>query len=755
MYYFNRTFKYYGDTTMKKHKLAAAIHQVWMLSALGLVMTPAVWAQDTNDEDTVALDDVKVTARRTEESQQDVPIAVTSFSREDLEDAQAENLDSLKGAVPNMNLVQGRGSASSANIYIRGIGQPDALQTFDPGVGVYVDGVYLSRIQGALMSLYDVERIEVLRGPQGTLYGKNTIGGAVNVVTRRPDGETAGEVQVLAGNYGKLSSSFYYKGAISDRTNASISALYRLDNGFVEDEFNGQHYNDRDNNSVRLLLNSQVNDRLSWDFSIDYTDQENALTLGRSESALIALDFNDLANPVLLSLPPTGEYDFRGRTSFNNDENQELRHVGASFTLNYDINDAWQFKSITAHRDLQSDSYIDIDATEFELGDVFVGVDQNQFSQEFQFLYDNDKGFNAVMGLYYLNEEVPSHQEAYANDFLLFAGVPLDFLRTIDDDLETTSYAVFAQGNWTLSDRWGLTAGIRYSKDDKDYQRTTSTFSAAGPFLEGTFAFADSDSWDSVTPMVSVDYQLSDSSMMYLSASKGFKSGGFNGRANGEADVSSFKPETVWTYELGGKSMLLDNRMRLNYAVFTSDYEDFQARVAEDISSFPVINAAELDISGAELEVTWLLSAATQVYSSVGYLDAEYKTFFDFRQPDLDRSDDIPPFSPDWTFRIGMNHTFYMDSGALLRFGVNGNYTDDMYLSVDNQEALTQDDYWVFNAYAVYDFANPNWSLSVGAKNLTDEVYKIDAQEFSSVGNIQTAYYGDPRTWYAALNYRF
>jgi iron complex outermembrane receptor protein len=739
---------------MQKNKLISAIQRTLLASSFLVCSIPVAIAQDEND-DTVALDDVKVTARKIQESIQDIPVAVTSFSREELEDAQAESLDSLKGAVPNMNLVQGRGSASSANIYIRGIGQPDALQTFDPGVGIYVDGVYMSRIQGALLSLHDVERIEVLRGPQGTLYGKNTIGGAVNVITRRPDEVTSGEVRLLAGNYGALSASAYLKGALSERTNASVSALYSLGNGYVTDSLTGQHYNDRDNNSLRFLVSSQLNDRLSWDFSIDYTDQENALTLGRAEAPLIALDFADLTMPVLLSLPSTEEYDFTGRSSFTDDENQELRHVGASFTLNYNISDNWDFKSITAHRDLDSDSFIDIDATEFELGDVFVGVSQQQLSQEFQFLFNNNTGFNAVLGMYYMQEDVPSHQEAYANDFLLSGGVPLDFLRTIDDDLETTSYALFAQGSWALSDQLGLTAGIRYSKDSKDYRRTTSTFSTTGPFLDGTFAFADSDSWDSVTPMISVDYQISDSSMLYASASKGFKSGGFNGRANSDSDVSSFNPETVWTYEIGGKSQFLDNRLRVNYALFSSDYEDFQARVAEDISSFPVINAAELDISGAELELTWMLSAATSVYSSIGYLDADYKKFFDFRQPDLDRSDDIPPFSPDWTFRLGINHAMYLDGGAALRFGLNGNYTGDMYLSVDNQEALTQDDYWLFNAYAIYEFANPAWSITVGGKNLTDEVYKVDAQEFSSVGNIQTAYYGNPRTWYAALNYRF
>ncbi len=740
---------------MKKNKLIRAVQQALFTSGFLICSVQVAYAQEVSEDDSVALDDVKVTARKVQESIQDIPVAVSSFSREDLEDAQAESLDSLKGAVPNMNLVQGRGSASSANIYIRGIGQPDALQTFDPGVGVYVDGVYFSRIQGALLNLHDVERVEVLRGPQGTLYGKNTIGGAVNVITRRPDGITAGEARLVVGDYGALSASAYVKGALSDRTNASISALYRLDNGFVTDALTGQHYNDRDNSSLRFLLSSELNDQFSIDFSLDYTDQENGLTLGRAEAPLVALDFADLSAPIILSLPSTEEYDFSGRTSFTNDENQELTHLGASITMNYSFNDQWEFKSITAHRDLESDSFIDIDATELELGDVFVGVSQQQTSQEFQFLFNNNAGFNAVLGMFYMKEDVPSHQEAYADDFLQFAGTPLDFLRTIDDDLQTTSYAIFGQGNWALSDQWGLTAGIRYSNDKKEYSRTTSTFSTAGPFLEGTFAFSDSDSWGSVTPMISVDYQINDSNMLYASASKGFKSGGFNGRANAASDVSSFDPETVWTYEIGGKSQFLDNRLRMNYAIFTSDYEDFQARVAEDISSFPVINAAELDISGAELELVWLLSGSTSIYSSVGFLDADYKKFFDFRQPDLDRSDDTPPFSPDWTFRLGLNHAVYLDGGAAIRLGVNGNYTGDMYLSVDNQEVLTQDDYWLFNAYAVYDFANPAWSVTLGGKNLTDEVYKVDAQEFSSVGNIQTAYYGDPRTWYVALNYRF
>ncbi len=738
---------------MKKSILNQAINLTLLSTILGWQVGQPAWAQNNQEDEALALDDVKVTARKTEESLQEVPVAVSTFSREELQEAQAESLDSLNGAVPNMNLVLGRGSSSSANVYIRGIGQPDALQTFDPGVGIYIDGVYLSRIQGALMNLYDVERIEVLRGPQGTLYGKNTIGGAINVVTRQATGETTGTIQVLAGDYGKTSLNAYYAGAVSNSTNFSISTLYGLDNGFVTDPITQQHYNDRDNTSFRVKFNSANNDRFNWQLTMDYTNQENALSLGNPEATLVAVD---LAGGVVPLYVPSGEeFDFQSSSSFRNDENQELRHWGISFIIDYDINDVWQMRSITAHRDLQSDSFIDIDASTLELGDVFVGVDQNQFSQELQMLFNNGNGLSGVIGAYYMQEDVPSYQEAYADDFLLYDGFPLDFLRTIADDLETTSYALFTQANWQINDRWGMSAGIRYSKDEKKYFRTTSTLSDAGAFLNGTFSFNDKDSWDSVTPMISVDYQINDNHMLYTSVSKGFKSGGFNGRANGASDVSSFKPETVWTYEFGGKSTFLNNRLRANYAVFSSDYEDFQARVAEDISSFPVINAAELSIQGAEIELAWLISTNTYFNSAIGYMDAEYDQFFDFRRPDEDRSDDIPPFSPEWTFNLGFHHNIPISTGGNLRLSTQASYIDDMYLSVDNQEALTQEGYWVYNAHATYEFANPAWALTIGGKNLGDEVYKVEAQEFSSVGNIQTAYYGAPRTWYAAITYNF
>lgn len=732
------------------------------LAFAGSAFTSPLWAQsgsteeESEQEEATRLDNLSVTARRVEETVQDVPVAVSAFSADDLRNLQAENLDSLQGAVPNLNIAQGRGSASSVNVFIRGIGQPDALQTFDPGVGIYVDDVYISRIQGSLFSLFDIERLEVLRGPQGTLYGKNSTGGAVKIVTKNPSQLAEGAAEVTFGNEGRAEGKFYLAGPLGGGWSASLSGVVTRLDGFVEDPVTGEDFNDDDSNSFRLKLRNDVNSQLSFTLSADYTHQQNELSLGRPESTLISIDLADNSISPLLLAPPAGsEFNYRSRTSFTNGEDQELDHWGVSLLADWDINSEWSFKSITAYRELETDFFIDIDASEFELGDVFVGLDQEQFSQEFQFHYDNGGGFRSVIGLYYLTEDVPSTQAAFADDLLRLAGTPIDFLRTIEDDLETDSYAAFVNTNWNFAPGWTLSAGIRYSYDDKEYERSTSTFSTVLPALNGTFAFADDDDWDAITPSFSLEYQINNDALVYASANRGYKSGGFNGRANSAADVGAFDPEFVWTYEVGAKLTWLDGRLVTNWAAFHSDYKDFQARVAEDISSFPVINAASLDINGIELEASALLDTGTIISAQVGYLDAEYDEFFDFRFPGQDRSDQVVPFSPDWTLRLAAIHTFYLPNGGGITVGADANWRDSLYLSVDNQDSLTQDDYWVFNAYARYESPDRHWLVSGGVRNLDDEVYKTDAQEFSSVGNIQTAYYGDPRTYYLSLRYSF
>lgn len=755
---------------MNRKQLSMAIGSVLLAAALS---PDTARAQEPVSEDqgvdATTLDTVTVTARRRVETIQDVPVAVSAFGEEALKDLQATNIDGLQGAVPNMNIVQGRGSSNSVNVFIRGIGQPDALQSFDPGVGMYVDDVYYSRINGALFSLFDVGQVEVLRGPQGTLYGKNSTGGAIKITTKDPFDDAGGAVELTAGNFGRLEGRVYGGGALNDVAAASLAAAWITNDGYVEDPATGQDYNNEDTLAFRGKLALRPTDAFRATLTLDATRQDNAMTLGRPTAPLFATDL--LLGPVLLRPAQSDEYDFRTRTSFPPNRGQEMTHKGASLAMDWNLSSTWLLKSISAWRKLDTNSYIDIDASEFELGDVLVALDQSQSSQEFQLQYDNGGNLQSVFGVYYLKEDVPSHQEAYADDFIRFAGIPIDFLRTIDDDLSTESYAAFGHVNWEFSPSWTLAAGLRYTRERKHYWRTTSTYFGAplAAFSQNPESVVDaSATWDAWTPSLSLQKAFSDRMMGYVSANRGFKSGGFNGRANAPAEAANpqFDPEFVWTYELGLKMQSGDGRLRGNFAAFHSDYQDFQARVSEiqnpgsptPTFSFPVLNAAELAISGVEFEGVALLGSATQLSTQLGWMDARYEEFNDPRvdlNPALAGLHDHVPFSPDFTARVAMQHGFDLGDGSRFTIGGDVSHRSETWLSVDNRDGLKQEAYTLFGLYGVWDSSDYHWQVRGGVRNLTDEVYKTEGQEFSSVGNIQTAYYGWPRNWYLSVRYNF
>ncbi len=734
----------------RKFLFGAAILLAW------LVLPTHSFAQSNPaaENDAGLLEEVIVTATRREQTIQEVPMSVSAFTGEQLAQLQADNLNSIQGAVPNLNLVKGRGSNSSVNIFIRGVGQPDALQTFDPAIGLYLDDVYMSRIQGGMFKLYDIERVEVLRGPQGTLYGKNTPGGAIRLITKTPGQEFESQAGVLFGNYGRFQAKGYVSGPVSDTFSLGFSVLYDEHDGFVTDPSDGRKYNDEDTIVTRLKGNWDVSDDVNIVFSADYTKEDVAMSLGRAEAALLSIDLGT-GLPVLLQPAPTGKWNFETVTDMGDLGGQKTDNYGGNVTLNWDINDRTSFKSITAYRKLQSDLYIDIDASEWSLGNVFVGIDQSQFSQEFQLLGDNGENLNWVAGLYYLNEKVPSHQDAWADNFLLFFGVPITYMRTVDDDLNTKSYAAFGQVDWQFADRWTLGAGVRFTYEKKDYFRTTSTFTNLLGNADPAYTFDDSDHWSDWTPTFTLDYDMNDNVRLYGRLSNGFKSGGFNGRANLPSDKGSFDPETVWSAEIGAKTIMADGKFQANYAVFASKYDDFQARVSigEGLeASLPVLNAATLDIWGAEAEFIWAPTDALQFNSQIGYLNS---TYGDEGFSGADGVEDEPAFSPKWTARFAGIYTFFLSGGSTLSLNAAASYRDSMWLGVDNLVTLWESDYWVLDAFISWTSQEGKWNVIAGIKNAGDKEYKVDGQEFRSVGNIQTAYYGDPRTYTLSLNYKF
>lgn len=764
-------------------------------TALAAMSSPA-WAQDAQPE--TALEEIVVTARRTEESAQRTPLSVTAFSGENLVRTGTRDATDLQGAVPNLNIVQGRGSSNATNVYIRGIGQPDALQTFDPAVGVYVDDVYYSRIRGTQFDLLDLARVEVLRGPQGTLYGKNTIGGALKFVSRTPDSGPYLNFSATAGEYGELAARVSGATDLSDTFAIGGAILHSQRDGYVTDPVTGADYNDKNSSGARVVAAWTPSDTFRLDLSADYTRDDAAMTVGRALNPLFRSDLllGAAGTVILQPAPPTGsEFDYRTRTTPGLPNSTELEHYGVSAAATWTLSDSLTLKSITAARRLTYTDYIDIDATQFELGDVLVDVDQEQLSQEFQLAFDNGGPLSGILGVYYLDETVQSHQEAYGDDIFSLAGAPVGFLRTIDDDLGTTSWAAYANGSWQATDALRISAGLRYTEESKDYWRTTTTdwtipSLLGGPFAafdalfapfraDPSFAFTVSDTWSDVSPMVSVDYQVTPDAMVYGRISKGFKSGGFNGRANNPGEQQPYDPETVVSYEAGAKTSWFDRRLIANVAVFHNDYEDFQARVSDCVPNpaapggacviaLTVLNAGALNISGAEFELMARPIPALTLDAQIGYLDASYGEFLETRGTVaapviIDRSWQTPAFSPEWTARFGGAYEFDLGGAGQVTLGGQARYRTKMALAVDNGDLTTraeypsmfEDAYWLVDARLVWDSADGRYSAGLYGRNLTDEVYKTDAQEFSSVAGIRSAYYGAPRTVSLTVSARF
>jgi iron complex outermembrane receptor protein len=762
----------------------AAVAGLAAAALAGLACAAPAAAQETADAGVVNEAEIVVSARRREERLIDVPVAVSAFGQADLQRFQAVDLSGLQAAAPNVNIVQGRGSAASANIFIRGLGQPDALQTFDPAVGIYVDGVYLSRIQGALLNLFDVERIEVLRGPQGTLYGKNTTGGAISIVSRKPDLNTVkAEASALYGSYNQVVLNGYVSAPLAgDRVALSLAGQWDKRDGLVTDPLTNRRYNDRDSLTFRGILRAKPTEALEILVSGDYNRQRNALTLGYPTAPLLQTDFA-LGAVQLVPAAPYGAYNFRASTSFRGNEGQRLDHWGVNLTANWALTDTLTLTSITSWRKLDPKLFVDIDASQAELGDVYVGIDQRQFSQEVQLKWSGDR-FSGVVGLFYLNENVRSHQEAYADDLFAFAGTPLTFLRTIDDEQNTKSYAVFGQASYKFTDRLSLTAGLRYTHEERTYDRFTTTASNL-PGLNGlAFSFpgslpapfnadnkAEYDAW---TPSLTLAFKPGENSQIYASASRGFKAGGFNGRANGLADltqvvngvptlVTRFDPETVWTYEGGAKASFLDGRVYLAGTVFYSDFRDFQARVGGGaVAAFPVLNAGRMSIWGAELEAVVKPTAMWTVRTSLGWLDATYDEFNDGRRPPTfscnptgNQITCAPAFAPPLSLTLATDYRIPLGDAGTVTLGGDARFVDRHFLSVDNRPGLVEPGYWLANAFIRFDDADRRWYLQGGVKNLTNARYRTDGQEFSSVANIQTVYFGDPRTFNVMVGFRF
>ncbi len=726
-------------------------------------------AAETRAEPT-RLDEIVVTARRRSESLQDVPVAVSAFSAERLSDLQADDISGIQYSVPNLYL--DKGDASNAVVYLRGVGQNDSLAFADPGVGIYVDDVFIARSQAAFLELFDVARIEVLRGPQGTLYGRNTIGGAVKFVSSPPPSTPAAYLEAGIGNYASRILNGRIGGPLIDGVlNGKVAFAYSGRDGYVENAVDGQDDGDQNSLAGRIALDWTPTDRLQVLVSVDAKrDRPDTSRSPARETAITGA----LTNGTLVTYPAaTDPY----RVNVNANGLSDLTGYGGSVTVRYDASDAVTIESITAYREMAFDLNLDVDGAPLPVLDILVLQDQSQFSQELRASYDAGGRFTGTAGLYYFRDEDTTFSgvDNGAATIFGFPVVAFGFQTSslADTRQETRSWAAFADVSYDLTEKLSIGGGLRYTKEEKSSGRRFENFFnpavsvirntppfLAGRGVAGTPITGDAD-FDAFTPKVSVSYTPNQDVLLYGSASRGFKSGGFDGRATNNFSFEPFRPEFVWSYEAGAKITGLDGRLTFNAAYFYNDYTDIQVT---SFGSDPVTgvfislftNAAAATIQGLEFELAARPTDQLSINASLGLLDAQYDEFDILVGGTItDVSDRALVNSPEVNASLAVTWEQPLSDAYSLVLHGDAGYRSTVATEITDSPVLQQDAYTLISAFAAIRSTDGVWEVRAGVQNLTDEEVRVQGFNLADFPGVQLGFYAAPRTYDLRLIWRY
>ena len=694
-----------------------------------------------------------ITARKRPEKLQDVPVSVTALNANMIEKYQVENIGDVQHLTPNFSAHIG--DAANAVVYIRGIGQLDSLCFAEPGVGIYYDDVYLARTQGAFLDVFDVERIEVLRGPQGTLYGKNTIGGAVKYISAPiADNEVSAKIVAEAGSFyqkdikGKISGPF-----INDKLFGKLSFISLNRKGFSENNFDGEDDGDKKTLAGRASMLYKYNDLFSFQINVDGSKDHPFASRTPARETSVTGFVNGL--PVTF---PASDDPFALDADYNTKD--DLDTSGSSVVAIWNLTDSTSLKSITSYRELDYDSAIDLDSTHLRILDVFYKLEQNQFSQELQFSYNPETRLKGIAGLYYFQEKNNGFDGIDLTELIGASEASLN-------DLKTRSYAVYGEASYNIIDNLSINCGLRYTKEKKDFKRRIEFYQGSPPPAPGTTGvsfgtgqeildFEAEDDWSSFSPKIGLSYQIKDNILTYVSAAHGFKSGGFDGRAR--KVVSSYEPENLWSYETGFKSIWSDNRIIVNGSFFYNDYSDLQlSSFSADAQGnfFPVFtNAGKAVTQGIELEATIRPVKGLTLQTGLGFIDAYYKKYIGKGGKDISDEREFVN-TPKWTAMLGLDYKCLVKNYGWVNFGGDASFRSKTYLTVSSSDTLAQDSYELYNAFINFETRDKHWLFTLAGKNLSDEEYKEHAFDLMESFGYQLAYYGAPRTFSLSISYIF
>ena len=740
---------------MKRKQLSRAIHGVLAMSLLA--GTGTVMAQDAtpaaDGPKTTTLEGIKVTARKREETLQEVPVAVTAFTADSLDKLNVKDLADLDGQVPNLTIYAARGSSSTLTAYIRGVGQSDPLWGVDPGVGIYMDDVYIARPQGALLDVFDVDRIEVLRGPQGTLYGKNTIGGAIKYISKGLRSDFNGYGSVTIGNYGqrdiKAAVGGGFGGSEYLRGRISVADLHR--DGFGENLVTGAQVSDKKIRAIRANLGAYVTDNFDLQFSFDHVDDSSGV---RGAQMLRANPFDALLTPATGPfLPLDSRYDVRNGMPNVNDTTLS----GASVVANFRMNDDWTFKYVLAKRESDTETNIDFDTTPDKIADVKAFYSDEQVTHEFQANYDAGGRWRGVIGVYAFDGEAGG--QVLNNFFNLSFG-------DTQGVVYTESIAAYADWTFDVSDKFSIDAGLRWTSEDKhavvkNIGYTDGTFTRPSGVVAA--AFDKTITFKNLSPKISLDYQLTPDIMVYGLASRGFKSGGYNIRAQATAvprSAEPFQDEQVDSYEVGTKMGLLDQRLFLNLSAFHNKYKDIQLSIfteyttPQNTKAFfgDFTNAGEGTVNGLEVEYQWLATDNFNISGNLAWLDAKFDTYM-FKNVNIADQQEFTN-APDFSGALNVEWRNDLSNGGNLAVRGTYSYQSEVWPTTDLHPGIRQDGYGLLSAGVTYRH-NDNWSFALQGTNLTDEEYRTTGYNLVAALGVLSGFYGPPRQYMLTARYDF
>lgn len=707
--------------------------QISSMALAGLV-TPAVSIAQAEVWSGAGLEEVIVTATRTGESSlRDTPIAISALDAGTLNRRGVDDIRDLGAYVPGLQVADFTGYAQ---VFIRGIGSNDPFAGTDPSSTMHLDGVYLGRTPSYFANFLDVERVEVLRGPQGTLYGRNSVGGTINIISRSPSETPTAEVTGVVGNYDTYGASGMVSGPIGKSARGSLALQYKSRDDYLDNISTGGDLGAEEMFGLRGQLLIPMGEKITATLRADYAEQDNNLVAYAKLLGSTGLPSED----VIL-----GDYE---KVSLNLPNRQEIETSGVALELNYAPSERTQLKSLTSWRQLESTLDFDADASSLNIGRTYVALDQDQFSQDITFTATYDH-LTWLAGAFFYQEDV--------DEPLLFTLREMGFSNFRIPTIETRSYAFYTQLEYSVSEAVSLVAGVRHTRERKeftsdflwtasasmDFDTALAAPAIGAPFFYDPFSVDAAATHEAWTPKFGINYRPSDNTLVYVSATRGFKSGGYDmGSTSQETAENGFSPEYLWAYELGVKGGWLDDRLSANIAAFYYDYEDLQVTLFQPPANAITQNAASAKSKGFEAEFQARPIEPLTLFGNIAYLDATYSDYpsaFSALLGPFDASDQRLNNAPEWAFTLGALYRVQLASSGELFIGADYHWQDEIYFSPINDGIggvsgylEQQEEYGLLNARIGWESEDGGYGVTLVGSNLLDEEYIVSSANYTA-----------------------